>query len=258
MLSIGEFSKLCMVTTKTLRHYDSIGLLKPRELNNENGYRYYSVGQLGTMQKILRLKEYGFSLDEIKALIDADDDRLSNAMKEKLAVHTLYLEQEKQRLQRLKNDIEDLRKGDFMKQQLQISVVETAPVNIASIRDTIAVKDFSDIMQRLFSCGLPCEGPPIAIYHSPEFNPESTDVEVGFPTSVKSGQTRMLEGGLCVKGVHYGDYSLLHESYMAMGKWIEENGYEIVNPPYEKYINDPDNTPKQDLITEIYFPVEKI
>lgn len=66
MLSIGEFSKLCMVTTKTLRHYDSIGLLKPRELNNENGYRYYSVGQLGTMQKILRLKEYGFLLTRLR------------------------------------------------------------------------------------------------------------------------------------------------------------------------------------------------
>lgn len=39
MLSIGEFSKLCMVTTKTLRHYDLIGLLKPKELNNENGYK---------------------------------------------------------------------------------------------------------------------------------------------------------------------------------------------------------------------------
>lgn len=257
MLSIGEFSKLCMVTTKTLRHYDSIGLLKPKELNNDNGYRYYSVGQLGTMLKILRLKDYGFSLEEISPLIDADDDKLSIAMKEKLAEFTLYLEQEKQRLQRLKKDIEDLRKGDFMKQQLEISVVETAPVNIASVRETIAVKDFSIIMQKLFSCGLPCEGPPIAIYHCPEFNPESTDVEVGFPTSVKSEKTRILEGGLCVKGVHYGDYSLLHESYMAIGKWIEENGYKIVRPPYEKYINDPANTPKQDLITELYFPVEK-
>lgn len=72
MLSIGEFSKLCMVTTKTLRHYDLIGLLKPKELNNENGYRYYSVGQLSTMLKIMRLKEYGFSLEEIKPLMDAE------------------------------------------------------------------------------------------------------------------------------------------------------------------------------------------
>jgi len=257
MLSIGEFSRLCMVTTKTLRHYDLIGLLKPKELNNENGYRYYSVEQLGIMQKILRLKDYGFSLEEIKPLLNGDDNNLSNAMKNKLAELQLFFEQEKNKLHRLRKDIEDIRRGDFMKQQLEISLVETAPVNIASVRETIAIKDFSIIMQKLFACGLPCEGLPIAIYHCPEFNPESTDVEVGFPTSVKSEKTRMLEGGLCAKGVHYGDYSTLHESYMAMGKWIEENGYKVVRPPYEKYVNDPANTLKQDLITEIYFPIEK-
>lgn len=257
MLSIGEFSKLCMVTTKTLRHYDLIGLLKPKELNSENGYRYYSVEQLGTMLKILRLKDYGFSLEEIIPLIDADDAGLSRAMKEKLAEIHLNVEKEKMKLQRLKKDIDDLKKGDFMKQQLQISLVETAPINIASVRETIAIKDFSAIMQKLFATGLPCEGPPIAIYHCPDFNPEETDVEVGFPTSVVSRQTRMLEGGLCVKGVHCGDYAQLHESYMALGKWIEENGYKVARPPYEKYINDPANTPKDDLITEIYFPVEK-
>ncbi len=257
MLSIGEFSKLCMVTTKTLRHYDLIGLLKPIELNSENGYRYYSTGQLSTMLRILRLKDYGFSLDEIKLLIDANDEDLSNAMKRKLAELNLIFEQERLKLHRLKQDIEELKKGDFMKKQLQISLVETAPVNIATVRETIAIKDFTDIMQKLFSCGLPCEGPPIAIYHCPDYNPEATDVEVGFPTSVKSDKTRMLEGGLCVKGVHYGDYSDLHESYMALGKWIEENGYRIARAPYEKYINDPATTPKQDLITEIYFPIEK-
>lgn len=257
MLSIGEFSKLCMVTTKTLRHYDSIGLLKPKELNSENGYRYYSVEQLGTMLKILRLKDYGFSLEEIITLVDMDDDSLSLAMKEKLAELHRSIEQEKLKLKRLKQDIDNLKKGDFMKQQLQISLIETAPVNIATVRETIAIKDFSLIMQKLYATGLPCEGPPIAIYHCPDFNPEETDVEVGFPTSVKSEKTRMLEGGLCVKGVHCGDYALLHESYMALGKWIEENGYTVVRPPYEKYINDPENTPKDDLITEIYFPVEK-
>ena len=257
MLSIGEFSKLCMVTTKTLRHYDLIGLLKPRELNNENGYRYYSVEQLCIMQKILRLKDYGFSLEEIKPLLDGDNNILGYAMNKKLMELQQLLEQEIIKVHRLKSDLIDLKKGDFMKQQLQISLVETAPINIATVRETISIKDFPQIMKKLFSCGLPCEGAPVAIYHSPDFNPESSDVEVGFPTSIKSEKTRMLEGGLCAKGVHLGDYSTLHESYMAIGKWIEDNGYKVVRPPYEKYINDPENTPKEALITEIYFPIEK-
>ena len=68
MLSIGEFSNICKVSTKTLRYYDEIGLLKPSEINPENGYRYYAIEQLEKMLFINRLKSYSFSLDEIKAL----------------------------------------------------------------------------------------------------------------------------------------------------------------------------------------------
>lgn len=257
MLSIGEFSKLCLVTTKTLRHYDLIGLLKPLELNEENGYRFYGIEQLNTMLKIMRLKDYAFSLEEIKILLEADDISLNNAMNYKLNEMKTRLEQDAMNLNRLKKDIADLKKGVFMKQQLKISLVETVPVNIAFIRETIAIKDFKQLFGRLFACGLPCQGPPIAIYHCPDFNPLSTDVEVGYPTSVKNDKTRMLEGGLCVKGIHYGDYAFLHESYLSLGKWIEENGYKIAGAPYEKYLNDPADTAKDKLLTEIYFPIKK-
>ena len=46
MLSIGEFSNICKVSTKTLRYYAEIGLLEPSEVNPENGYRYYAIEQL--------------------------------------------------------------------------------------------------------------------------------------------------------------------------------------------------------------------
>lgn len=51
MLSIGEFSNICKVSTKTLRYYAEIGLILPDEINPENGYRYYSVEQLETYRK---------------------------------------------------------------------------------------------------------------------------------------------------------------------------------------------------------------
>lgn len=257
MLSIGEFSKLCMVTTKTLRHYDIIGLLKPLKLNEDNGYRYYGVKQFNTMFKIIRLKDYGFSLDEIMSLLEVDDDCLSNAMRVKHNEMKVHLEQTERNLMRLERDIEDLKKGVFMKQQLEISIVETLPVNIASIRETIAIKDFSKLMEKLYALSLPCEGPLYAIYHCPCFNPDATDVEVGFQTNVKSNMTRTLEGGICVKAMHYGDYSNLPESYLSLAKWIEENGYSLASAPYERYINDPADTPKDKLITEIYFPIKK-
>lgn len=46
VLSIGEFSNICKVTTKTLRYYAEIGLLQPSEIDPENGYRYYAIEQL--------------------------------------------------------------------------------------------------------------------------------------------------------------------------------------------------------------------
>ena len=56
MLSIGEFSKICKVSTKTLRYYAEIGLILPSEINPENGYRYYAIEQLEIMLLIIRLK----------------------------------------------------------------------------------------------------------------------------------------------------------------------------------------------------------
>ena len=73
MLSIGEFSNICKVSTKTLRYYAEIGLILPNEINNENGYRYYSIEQLETMLFIKRLKSYKFSLEEIKIILKSEE-----------------------------------------------------------------------------------------------------------------------------------------------------------------------------------------
>ena len=73
MLTIGEFSNICRVSTKTLRYYAEIGLILPDEINPKNGYRYYSIDQLERMLLINRLKDYCFSLEEIKAVFESED-----------------------------------------------------------------------------------------------------------------------------------------------------------------------------------------
>lgn len=86
MLTIGEFSSICRVSTKTLRYYAEIGLILPEEINPENGYRYYSIKQLETMLFINRLKAYHFSLEEIKAILESEeamDDKLYAALSKK-------------------------------------------------------------------------------------------------------------------------------------------------------------------------------
>ncbi len=83
MLSIGQFSKTCMVTVKALRHYDKIGLIKPAFVNPETGYREYSEDQIPLMLLINKLKYYGFALSEIKDMISCQDVILSSLMKQR-------------------------------------------------------------------------------------------------------------------------------------------------------------------------------
>ncbi len=66
MYKIGELSKLCNIPVKTLRYYDSMGLLCPEETDPFTGYRYYSAAQLLDCYRILALKELGFTLEEIR------------------------------------------------------------------------------------------------------------------------------------------------------------------------------------------------
>jgi DNA-binding transcriptional MerR regulator len=65
---IKELSKLASVSVRTLHHYDSIDLLKP-SLRMPNGFRLYSEKDLLQLQQILALKFLGFSLQQIKLLL---------------------------------------------------------------------------------------------------------------------------------------------------------------------------------------------
>ena len=74
MYKIGELSRLCRIPVKTLRYYDSEGLLVPDEIDRFTGYRYYSAARLADCNRIISLKELGFSLEEIKKHLDANKD----------------------------------------------------------------------------------------------------------------------------------------------------------------------------------------
>lgn len=70
LYKIGKFSKLVNVPVKTLRYYDEINLFKPQEIDLFSGYRYYSEKQINDLKVILSLKEVGFSLEEIKKILE--------------------------------------------------------------------------------------------------------------------------------------------------------------------------------------------
>ena len=65
MYSIGRFSKMMGISTKTLIWYDNIGLLKPDFVNEKNGYRYYTDEAIKKLANIQYFQSLDFSIDEI-------------------------------------------------------------------------------------------------------------------------------------------------------------------------------------------------
>ena len=74
MYKIGELSRLCRIPVKTLRYYDNEGVLVPDEIDRFTGYRYYSAARIADCNRIISLKELGFSLEEIKRHLHASRD----------------------------------------------------------------------------------------------------------------------------------------------------------------------------------------
>jgi DNA-binding transcriptional MerR regulator len=77
---VREFAKLTRVTVRTLHYYDQIGLLKP-SFERPNGYRVYTDADLLKLQQIVTLKFMGFSLDEIRRLLDSRGYEAVKALK---------------------------------------------------------------------------------------------------------------------------------------------------------------------------------
>ncbi|MWC30214.1 MerR family transcriptional regulator [Paenibacillus sp. MMS18-CY102] len=273
MLSIGEFSKLCEVSPKTLRYYDEIGLINPSETNPENGYRYYSIGQLKRMLFINRLKSYHFSLEEIKAILESEEDHSEEQLRSALNRKRREIQQKADAfaytLKQMHDDIVSLEKGIPIMSYLdhiEVQLVVTEPMNILYMRQTMSRDDFAEgygtyfsrLYAKISTEQLTPLGTPMTFYHSSEYDPIGNDTEFAIPVKEAVKGTRDLPGGLCAKAVLKGAYSELTSVYARLREWAEQAGYALLKSPYEVYVTDPNqaNSP-EGIVTEVYFPVKK-
>lgn len=72
LMLIGEIAEFFGVSRKAIRLYEKKGIIKPVKVDAVNGYRYYSADQVQQLNALLELKAMGFSLDEIKTVIDGE------------------------------------------------------------------------------------------------------------------------------------------------------------------------------------------
>ena len=92
MITIQGFARICGCNTQTLRYYDRIGLLLPAKVDQWTGYRYYEEGQAMQFVKIKNLQQADFSIEEIRPLLEVDDDQLMEAFERKIAEQEQKLE----------------------------------------------------------------------------------------------------------------------------------------------------------------------
>ncbi len=75
LMLIGEIADFFGISRKAIRLYEKKGIIKPVKVDSQNGYRYYSAEQVQQLNALLELKTLGFSLDEIKTVIDGNTGR---------------------------------------------------------------------------------------------------------------------------------------------------------------------------------------
>ncbi len=117
MLKIGEFAKKTQVTVKTLRHYDRLGLLKPAWIDRFTGYRYYAQEQLPRLNRIMALKDLGFTLQQTGRILQNEltVDELRGMLRLKCAELEQHIEEEQARLARVEARLRQIEhEGDFL------------------------------------------------------------------------------------------------------------------------------------------------
>jgi len=270
MIRIGDFSKLSRITIKTLRYYDEVGLLRPAHVDDATGYRYYDYHQLPRLNRILALKDLGFSLEEISRLL-ADDlptEQMHGMLKLRHAEIRDQVQSETGRLARVEARLRQIEKEDDVSKY--DAVVKTvAPLKVAALREVVPTPPdqgqlWQELMTHLTQEHAQLAGPCLSLYYDEEYKEKDWDIEVCQPIEGNVQETervsvRELPGAekmACM--VHHGPFTTIGEAYDALIKWISENGYRIVGPAREVYLraaeegrqNDPDT------LTEVQFPVE--
>lgn len=265
MYQIGEFSKICQASVKTLRYYDRIGLLKPIEVDRFTGYRYYDRRQLERMLLIQKLKRYGFSLEEIQPLLSCESGVFCQELGRQREKLQRRIQELGMVLQELTLHLEKLeRTGERMdiSNEYKVSLAETPPMAVFSCRQRMGVDEygryFGTLYERMAKENLTPDGVVGAMYHDEAFDRESSDIELFVGVREADRADKVIPSHLCAVTVHKGGYSTLNEAYAALVSWIEENGYEWDGAPCDLYTRGTwNNIRQEDWETEVRFPVRR-
>lgn len=270
-LTIGEFSRLCYVTVKTLRHYEKLGLLSPHEVDEWTGYRYYDVDQMADMVRIKNLKQLGLSLDEICEMFQ---DGLQQPDQELINQKITHTQKEIDTLSRRLNALQKLRNNATKEKEMRKITIKPLPSGIvASWRSHLS--SYSELGPKLLSIVQPemrrlgCICPPETAYcftmdHNDNHTPNDIDVEYCEIVAeacedtdiLKFKKLPLVENAVCIE--HRGDYDSFDSTMTEVFRYIEESQWTIDGKPRFNYIHGVwDCEREEDWLTEVQIPVRK-
>lgn len=240
MYKIGELSALCRIPVKTLRFYDSEGILSPVYIDDFTGYRYYSASQLADCYRIVQLKSLGFSLEEIRKVLKASGNELKNLLDdkerqlEKLRTDT---ENSINVLHKLKNSLKE------DKSMYNIIVRKSDELTVAFTRRIL--KEKSECRSLLQQIRQEITGDrAVIVDYCTEFRTGDLDIGVGVELKGRLPKDSRLE----LKIIRFEEDTVnlvcgeneLSEAAEAVNTFIAEHGYQVIGPRY--FIIYPENT----------------
>lgn len=267
-IPIGRFSAITRLSIKALRYYDERGLLVPKVKDPVTGFRYYTVDQISRGVNITTLLFLGFTIEEIRQLLDA----METGDSEKFGLIRSF------RLDETTREIENLKRRTGLLGQcrpdalIPLSMTEpkiktTFPVRVVSKsgRGPIQVVIHNLSRELLEAVQSPenqrnqvkITGPFMTIYPTGEHDISNILVERALPVSGRvvvfdrEMEVKTLTESQVMSLVHKGPYESLHIAYAHLLAEMAKEGFEAVPPFIEIYLNNPVDTPPEEYMTEI-------
>ena len=268
MLSIGEFAKHAGLSVRMLRHYDQLGLLIPAAVDPVTGYRSYSASQFPRVNRLVALKDLGFTLEQVGRILDggvgAEELRgMLRLREEELAAQ---ISADQQRLAGVAARLRAIeREGTMSEHEFQIKSLPAT--RLARVEDRVAsMEEIGPMVGQLFArlgelmgdAGLHPTGPATAAYTPLEEG--GVEIGVGWPTTTgdaPAGELQLVDLPAVAQAltvVHHGSMDDIGAAWQALETEVERRGLRGCGPGRELYLDTPMDDPTA-WVTELQQPV---
>lgn len=267
MLLISEFARTGNVTVRALRFYDQVGLLSPAHVVPENGYRLYSPAQFAQLSQIQTFKDMGFSLHEIRELLQRHltPQELRTVLQQRREVLRKRLREDGGRLERIEARLKSISAGS-PPSHLAIMLRSTPPQLVVSLRERL--QNYGQVDQ-LFTTVERLLDPRVlydqrgAIFHRCLEADGQIDCEaIRFLkrpiAAIRGLKVYEFQRTRVAFTYHYGSEDSISASYQAVAGWIENQGFQLTAAKREIYWPAPENKREAASLTEIQFPVTRL